>query len=279
MFLYKILKPILGIIYKLWYNPKIIGAENIPDKGSILIVGNHIHLMDQCNVIISTTRVLHFMAKKEYFDSKFAWFFKNVGCIPVDRSKKDELATNKAIEVLNNNLALGLFPEGTRNGLKEEKIKEIYNLYLKDNLPYQEALIKLKKNKTSQYNFLEDLLLKKIITKDEFIDNIFEIDEFLKDLIINKRITTEEYFSNLLLPFKFGAVSMASKTNSYLVPYAITGEYKFRSKNLVIRIGKSFKIGNDLEKENQRLYEEIKKLMKENLNNNGKYCKIKKAYN
>lgn len=270
MFLYKILKPILGIIYKLWYNPKIIGAENIPDKGSILIVGNHIHLMDQCNVIISTTRVLHFMAKKEYFDSKFAWFFKNVGCIPVDRSKKDELATNKAIEVLINNLALGLFPEGTRNGLKEEKIKEIYNLYLKDNLPYQEALIKLKKNKTSQYNFLEDLLLKKIITKDEFIDNIFEIDEFLKDLIINKRITTEEYFSNLLLPFKFGAVSMASKTNSYLVPYAITGEYKFRSKNLVIRIGKSFKIGNDLEKENQRLYEEIKKLMKENLNNNGK---------
>lgn len=270
MFLYKILKPILGIIYKLWYNPKIIGAENIPDRGSILMVGNHIHLMDQCNVIISTKRVLHFMAKKEYFESKFAWFFKNVGCIPVDRSKKDELATNKAIEVLNNNLALGLFPEGTRNGLKEEKIKEIYNLYLKDNLPYQEALIKLKKNKTSQYNFLEDLLLKKIITKDEFIDNIFEIDEFLKDLIINKRITTEEYFSNLLLPFKFGAVSMASKTNSYLVPYAITGEYKFRSKNLVIRIGKSFKIGNDLEKENQRLYEEIKKLMKENLNNNGK---------
>lgn len=270
MFLYKILKPILGIIYKLWYNPKIIGAENIPDKGSILIVGNHIHLMDQCNVIISTKRVLHFMAKKEYFESKFAWFFKNVGCIPVDRSKKDEMATNKAIEVLNNNLALGLFPEGTRNGLKEEKIKEIYNVYLKDNLSYQEAIVKLKKNKTSQYNFLEDLFLKKIITKDEFIDNIFEIDEFLKDLIINKRITKEEYFSNLLLPFKFGAVSMASKTNSYLVPYAITGEYKFRSKNLVIRIGKSFKIGNDLEKENQRLYEEIKKLMKENLNNNGK---------
>ncbi len=270
MFLYKILKPILGIIYKLWYNPKIIGAENIPDRGSILMVGNHIHLMDQCNVIISTKRVLHFMAKKEYFESKFAWFFKNVGCIPVDRSKKDEKATNKAIEVLNNNLALGLFPEGTRNGLKEDKIKEIYNLYLKDNLSYQEAVVKLKKNKTSQYNFLEDLFLKKIITKDEFIDNIFEIDEFLKDLIINKRITTEEYFSNLLLPFKFGAVSMASKTNSYLVPYAITGEYKFRSKNLVIRIGKSFKIGSDLEKENQRLYEEIKKLMKENLNNNGK---------
>lgn len=270
MFLYKILKPILGIIYKLWYNPKIIGAENIPDRGSILMVGNHIHLMDQCNVIISTKRVLHFMAKKEYFESKFAWFFKNVGCIPVDRSKKDELATNKAIEVLNNNLALGLFPEGTRNGLKEEKIKEIYNLYLKDNLPYQEALIKLKKNKTSQYNFLEDLLLKKIITKDEFIDNIFEIDEFLKDLIINKRITTEEYFSNLLLPFKFGAVSMASKTNSYLVPYAITGEYKFRSKNLMIRIGTPFKADDDLEKANQRLREEIKNLLKDNIQNNGK---------
>ena len=96
------------------------------------------------------------MAKKEYFDSKFAWFFKNVGCIPVDRSKKDELATNKAIEVLINNLALGLFPEGTRNGLKEEKIKEIYNLYLKDNLPYQEALIKLKKMLIKSKNINEN---------------------------------------------------------------------------------------------------------------------------
>lgn len=266
---YKALKPILSFIYKLWYNPKIIGKENIPKEGSIIVVANHIHIMDQCNVIISTKRPLHYMAKKEYFDGKFAWFFKAVGCIPVDRSKKDEEATASALKVLEANLALGLFPEGTRNGLKEERIKEIYNEYFREE-DYNTFTKKIKNNKTSQVNYLEKLYLNKIITKEEFLDNVFNTDEFLKDLILNHRLTKEEYYDNILLPFKFGAVSMASKTNSYLIPYAITGDYKFRSKNLTIRIGKPLSPDSDLARANERLSEEIKRLIKENLENNGK---------
>lgn len=184
---YKIMKPILGTIYKFYYNPKIIGKENIPKTGSILVVGNHKHIMDQCNIIISTKRVVHYMAKKEYFDNKkVAWFFRMSGCISVDRSKKDEDAKNMALEVLNQGGAIGLFPEGTRN----------------------------------------------------------KTDKFL-------------------LPFKYGAVSMAKKTDSYLVPFGVTGDYKFRSKNLVIRIGKPFKVTKmDLEEANQKLARQIGKLMK-----------------
>mgnify|MGYP006381512333 CR=1 FL=1 len=40
------------------------------------------------------------MAKKEYFDGKFAWFFKFAGCIPVNRQIKDEAAKGAALEVL-----------------------------------------------------------------------------------------------------------------------------------------------------------------------------------
>ncbi len=262
---YKVLKPVLSLIYKLWYNPKIIGKENIPKEGSILVVGNHIHIMDQCNVIISTNRPIHYMAKKEYFDGKFAWFFKAVGCIPVDRSRKDEEATSSALKVLENNQALGLFPEGTRNGLKEERIKELYDEYIDDTITYSDFFEKIKKSKTSQVNYLEELMLNKVITKEEFLDNIYTADEFLNDLIINHRLTKEEYYNHILLPFKFGAVSMAKKTDSLLVPYAITGDYKFRSKNLTIRIGKPFQADADLEKANQRLKEEIINLIKENL--------------
>jgi 1-acyl-sn-glycerol-3-phosphate acyltransferase len=69
-----------------------------------------------------------------------------------------------------------------------------------------------------------------------------------------------------LLPFKFGAVSMASKTDSLLVPFGITGDYKFRSKNLTIRYGKPFKVENmSLEEANDKLYNEVKKLMEMNL--------------
>ncbi len=188
MYAYRFLKPILGSIYRFYYNPKIIGKENIPIDGPILIVGNHKHIMDQCSAIISTKRPIHYMAKKEYFDGKFAWFFKMVGCIPVDRSIKDKEATKKALEVLENGFALGLFPEGTRN----------------------------------------------------------KTDKFL-------------------LPFKYGAVSMAKKTDAYLVPFGVTGDYKFRSHNLVMRFGKPFKVQGDLKSANERLEKEVGNLMKKNL--------------
>ena len=172
---YKVLRTILTPIYKFYYNPKIIGKENIPKEGSIIIAGNHKHLMDQCNIIISTKRVITYMAKKEYFDNKkTSWFFKIVHCIPVNRKEKNPTATLKAINVLNNGGA-----------------------------------------------------------------------------------------NELLLPFKFGAVSLAQKTNSLIVPFGIKGSYSFRSKDLIIKIGKPFSIENmSLETANTLLYNEILSLIK-----------------
>lgn len=187
---YSLLTPIMRVLFRLYYNPKIINKEVIPKEGPILIVGNHKHIYDQCLTIMATKRVIHYMAKKEYFDGKTAWFFKLVGCIPVDRSIKDHNATDKALKVLNSGGAIGLFPEGTRNK-----------------------------------------------TKDVF-----------------------------LLPFKFGTVSMAKKTNATIIPFGLTGDYKFRSKNLTIRYGTPFKVGEmDLEDANKKLYEEVERLMRENL--------------
>jgi len=196
---YKIAVFVLGPIFKLYYNPKVIGKENIPKDGAIIVCGNHKHIMDQCVPILSTKRFLCYMAKKEYFDGPFAWFFKWVGCIPVDRSKKDTEAKAKAIEHLENGGAIGIFPEGTRNKTKE-----------------------------------------------------------------------------FLLPFKFGAVSMAQKTNAKLVPLGITGDYKFRSKNLTIRFGKPFEVGDmSLEEANEKLAKSIGDLMKKSLKEEKKKEKSK----
>ena len=134
------------------------------------------------------------MAKKEYFDGKYAWFFRMSGCISVDRSIHDDNAKSQALDVLNDGGAIGLFPEGTRN----------------------------------------------------------KTDAFL-------------------LPFKFGAVSMAKKTDSYLVPVGISGDYKFRTKNLRYYIGKPFKVGDmTLEEANEKLAKEIGALMKKGMNEDKK---------
>lgn len=117
---YNFLRTILGFVFKICYRPKIYNKELIPKNGPIIIAGNHMHLFDQNLVIISTKRMVHYMAKIEYFqDKRKAWFFKMAGCIPVNRQIKDEDAKSSAMEVLNNNQALGIFPEGTRNKTEE----------------------------------------------------------------------------------------------------------------------------------------------------------------
>lgn len=77
---------------------------------------------------------------------------------------------------------------------------------------------------------------------------------------------TRNKTNKLLLPFKYGTVSISKKTDATIVPFGLTGDYKFRSKNLIIRYGKPFKVNNmTLKDANKKLYKEVEKLMKENL--------------
>lgn len=77
------------------------------------------------------------------------------------------------------------------------------------------------------------------------------------------------YTEELLLPFKPGAVVMASRTGCPIVPYSITGDYKFRSRNLTICFGKPFTVeGLSVEEANDKLYKEVKKLLLRNMDNN-----------
>ena len=268
MVMYRIFRTVLGPIYRFWYRPTVIGRENIPKEGSFLIVGNHVHIMDQCNIIGATKRRIHYMAKKEYFDpkykeGKFPWFFRSAGCIPVDRSIKDHEAVDSAMEVLKEGHAVGLFPEGTRNGLKDKRAKEIFDEYIKEG-DFEEFYKIVKKNKTSFVDYLEELYKNKKITKEEFLTNLGDANKFLLELIDRKVIKEKDYYDHIFLPFKFGAVSMANKTDSYLVPYAISGDYKFRGKNLVVSIGKPFKADDDLAKANEKLRKAILDLYKKN---------------
>ena len=258
MRVYKIFRTVLGPIYKFWYRPTVIGKENIPEDGAVVIVGNHIHIMDQCNVIIATKRTIRYMAKKEYFDPQYneghhAWFFRSAGCIPVDRKIHDDSAKEAAIEVLNEKGILGLFPEGTRNGLKEERAKEIYKEYIDEKEDFDDFYKRVKKSKTSQIDYLEELMKDKKITQEDFVKNIDNVDKYLKKLIKDKVIKESDYYDHIFLPFKFGAVSMAHKTNAKIVPFVTTGDYKFRTKNLKVTIGKPITVSDDLEKSNKKL--------------------------
>ena len=118
--MYNFYKLFLPLVFKIYFRPKIVNKEVIPKEGPIIVCGNHINMLDQCLPIMATKRMLHYMAKKEYFDEgHFSWFFRQTGCIRVDRQIHDENAKSEAIDLLNNGFALGIFPEGTRNKTDE----------------------------------------------------------------------------------------------------------------------------------------------------------------
>lgn len=169
----------LDWLFRKIFKPTVIGAENIPAEGRVILAGNHTHFMDCISVACATKRVVHFLGKSELLEAPWKPFFEPFGLIPVHRGQKDKAALSSAIEVLEDDKIIGIFPEG-----------------------------KVKLKSEAMYT---------------------------------------------VTPFKFGAVKMANQTNSKIVPFSITGKYKFFRKSIKIQFFEPITISDDLPAENERL--------------------------
>ena len=260
---YKLMKPIVSWNYKRKYHPVVIGGENIPKTGPLVFCGNHRHKDDQYNVMLETKRVIHMLSKDEYFKGKSAWFYRAAGCIPVDRSIHDENAKSEARAILHSKGCIGIFPEGTRNEVtsKDEELEKLVKIL---NIPKEEIIkkIKYKSIRVTQVNLLIELKNQNKITKDELKEFVLDADNALLKLLKKKIIKEEEYNESLLLPFKFGAVSLAKKENALIIPFATTGLYNGEKNQLITRIGKPLDVsGMELEDANKLLRQTMIKLM------------------
>ncbi len=116
LLLYKLLRSILRLLFKLLYRVSIIGTIELSDNIGYMICSNHIHMFDPIFIGCFTDRQISFMGKKELFDKAIIGsIFKKLGAFPVDRSKGDLGALKTAIEILSSNNVMAMFPEGTRS--------------------------------------------------------------------------------------------------------------------------------------------------------------------
>ena len=102
----------------IWFRIKKIyvndAAKKKIRKGGALVISNHILYSDPM-VLHSAFwyRRLHFVVMKELFDNKFrAFFFKNSGCIPVDREKPSLKTLREIVQRLEGGNMIAIFPEG-----------------------------------------------------------------------------------------------------------------------------------------------------------------------
>lgn len=185
--LYKVVRPIITFLFRIVYRPTYKGIEYIPESGRIVLGGNHTNNLDCLLLISSTKRVIHFLAKDSLINGKFGFIFKNMGIIPVNRSIHDKDALNMAKNALNEDKAIGIFPESTINRTDD-----------------------------------------------------------------------------IIMPFKIGCVKMAHDTDSYIIPFTITGKYKPFKKSIEIEFFTPYKTtSDDLTKENEQLMEFISSNLKE----------------
>jgi 1-acyl-sn-glycerol-3-phosphate acyltransferase len=106
---------LINLYLKIVHNFVVKGKEKVPKYGPLIVVSNHVSYLDPPIVGAAVKRHLHFMAKTELFENKwFGYILNQIGTFPVKRGVPDKSAIRKSLNILNNDQALCMFPEGTR---------------------------------------------------------------------------------------------------------------------------------------------------------------------
>ncbi len=110
-------------LFRQWFRLggcKIVGIENVPKTGAVILAPNHASLFDPPLVGCASPRCVTTMGKAELFEKRwfglkiFPYVIQHMATFPVKRGAPDRRAIRRAHRVLESGEALVIFPEGTR---------------------------------------------------------------------------------------------------------------------------------------------------------------------
>jgi 1-acyl-sn-glycerol-3-phosphate acyltransferase len=115
-------RPLFNILFS-W---RVEGRENIPLSGPLILVTNHVHILDPFFLVFAFPRWINFMAKEELFRSPFLMpWLSWAGCLPIRRGgniREKQRTLERTREALERGFVLGMFPEGSRS--RDGKLRE-----------------------------------------------------------------------------------------------------------------------------------------------------------
>ncbi len=91
------------------------GKENVPLEGPVIIASNHRSAWDPPVIAFASPREIHFIAKMELFNPFLSPIIRFYNAHPIIRSAGARGAMIVALNLLMKDLAILIFPEGTRN--------------------------------------------------------------------------------------------------------------------------------------------------------------------
>lgn len=105
----------LGAVARLIFPIRVIGLENIPKTGRLVLCSNHKSVIDPLLLAMKCPRQIHYMAKSELFTDHGAfarWFLFRMGAFPVHRGTGDTESVHNALQLLQQEALVGIFPQG-----------------------------------------------------------------------------------------------------------------------------------------------------------------------
>lgn len=114
---YNIARVVCRLILLLVRRWEVVGRENMPSDGGLVIVSNHMSFWDPVIIGCAFGRKVSYMGKEELFNINpiFTWLIRQLRTFPVKRGQLDRAAIRFALEHLCSGNIIGLFPEGTRS--------------------------------------------------------------------------------------------------------------------------------------------------------------------
>lgn len=108
-----LLRFVLARAFRTRYRLQVIGLDNMPAQGGVLMLGNHVSWVDWAMVQLASPRPVRFVMERLIYERwylrRFMDFF---GVVPISRGRaRDALAM--VTELLNKGEVVCLFPEGT----------------------------------------------------------------------------------------------------------------------------------------------------------------------
>ena len=118
MSFYNFMLKIFSIFSRTFFKFEVIGTENIPSEGNLIIDANHKSNLDPIFVAsaVNKKRKMTAIAKEELFKNKIlAKILNKVEIIPINRQNPGLGTIKRILKYIKNDYALVMFPEGTRS--------------------------------------------------------------------------------------------------------------------------------------------------------------------